>query len=26
MPKSNIILFNGVPIEEILNIEVAENY
>ncbi|XCH79162.1 MAG: DUF2703 domain-containing protein [Candidatus Dehalobacter alkaniphilus] len=26
IPQSNIILFNGVPIEEILNIEVAENY
>lgn len=26
IPESNTILFNGVPIEEILNIEVAENY
>lgn len=24
--QSNIILFNGVPIEEILNIQVSENY
>lgn len=26
IPQSNTILFNGVPIEEILNIEVSENY
>ncbi|MGE4283375.1 MAG: DUF2703 domain-containing protein [Clostridia bacterium] len=26
IPQSNIILFNGVPIEEILNIQVSENY
>ena len=26
IPQSNIILFNGVPIEDILNIQVSENY
>ena len=26
IPQSNMILFNGVPIEEILNIKVSENY
>jgi len=26
IPQSNTILFNGVPIEDILNIEVSENY
>jgi len=26
IPQSNSILFNGVPIEDILNIEVSENY
>jgi len=26
IPQSNVILFNGVPIEEVLNIEVSENY
>jgi len=26
IPQSNTILFNGVPIEDILDIEVAENY
>jgi hypothetical protein len=26
IPQSNIILFNGVPIEDILNIEVSNNY
>jgi arsenite methyltransferase len=26
IPQSNIILFNGVPIEEILNIKVSNNY
>ncbi len=26
IPQSNTILFNGIPIEDILNIEVAENY
>lgn len=26
IPQSNIILFNGVPIEDILNIEVSKNY
>ncbi len=26
IPQSNTILFNGVPIEEILDIEVSENY
>jgi len=26
IPQSNIILFNGVPIEDILNIEVLNNY
>lgn len=26
IPQSNVILFNGVPIEEVLNINVSENY
>ncbi|MFA4884462.1 MAG: DUF2703 domain-containing protein [Desulfotomaculaceae bacterium] len=26
IPQSNTILFNGVPIEDILNIEVSQNY
>lgn len=26
IPQSNTILFNGIPIEDILNIEVSENY
>jgi hypothetical protein len=26
IPESNVILFNGIPIEDILKIEVAENY
>ena len=26
IPQSNVILFNGVPIEEVLDIKVAENY
>lgn len=26
IPQSNVILFNGIPIESILNIKVAENY
>lgn len=26
IPQSNTILFNGIPIEDILNIEVKENY
>jgi len=26
IPQSNTILFNGVPIEDILDIEVSENY
>lgn len=26
IPESNIILFNGVPIEDILNIKVSKNY
>ncbi|MCM1565234.1 MAG: DUF2703 domain-containing protein [Dehalobacter sp.] len=26
IPQSNTLLFNGVPIEDILNIEVSENY
>ncbi|PKM89435.1 MAG: hypothetical protein CVU87_05340 [Firmicutes bacterium HGW-Firmicutes-12] len=26
IPQSNVILFNGIAIEEILNIEVSENY
>ncbi|AFV01150.1 MULTISPECIES: DUF2703 domain-containing protein [unclassified Dehalobacter] len=26
IPQSNMLLFNGVPIEDILNIEVSENY
>ncbi len=26
IPQSNIILFNGVPIEDILNIQISENY
>jgi hypothetical protein len=26
IPQSNTILFNGIPIEDILNIEISENY
>ncbi|MDA8226302.1 MAG: DUF2703 domain-containing protein [Desulfitobacterium hafniense] len=26
IPESNVILFNGIPIEDILKIEVSENY
>ena len=26
IPQSNMVLFNGVPIEDILSIEVSENY
>jgi len=26
IPQSNVILFNGVPIEDILDIEISENY